>query len=408
MKANVSWTARLRNHLTTGAAQFSRYAKQGGWRNAIASKHRPNKPHGEWNGAGAQIGSINSISDLIELYLASNAYQDLKSTTRTSYRMYLHRIEEKFGNLPIRALDERGARTVMRQWRDDVLATRPRTADATIGVFRMLLNFALDEEYIGRNPVAALGRLHTKTRREVIWSDAQIATFLAKAPRHLARVLLLALWTGQRQGDLLSLTWGCFDGKYLRLEQSKSARGVSGRRVKILVSAELKKILAEIKSEQRGPSLLSTPRSWQSDPGVILTNFKGEPWQGGFRCAWRKAVANAGISGVTFHDLRGTFITLSHRAGATIREIAEASGHDEKDCERVVRQHYLATGAEQVITKLETSKRFTTDPWIARGGPSTTKSPVIEQRFTGPRHARALTGPGNPSVDAFEVNSIEP
>jgi hypothetical protein len=33
--------------------------------------------------------------------------------------------------------------------------------------------------------------------------------------------LLLALWTGQRQGDLLRLPWSAYDGKYIRLRQSK-------------------------------------------------------------------------------------------------------------------------------------------------------------------------------------------
>ncbi|MFO3797164.1 MAG: tyrosine-type recombinase/integrase, partial [Anaerolineales bacterium] len=340
MKAKVSWTDRLHNHLTTGAAQFSRYARQGGWRTAISTKRQPQQPQhwGTQEFSKHQASSVKSISDLIELYLKSGSYLDLKATTRVSYALYLSRIEKKFGSLPISAIDERGARTAIRQWRDEVLAVRPRTADATIGVFRMLLNFALDEEYINRNPVAALGRLHTKTRRDVIWSDAQIGAFLAKAPRHLARVLLVAVWTGQRQGDLLALTWESYDGKHLRLQQRKISRGSSERRVKILVSTELKQILAEMRSEQC--ARLTDPGSGLPDTNLILTNGRGEPWRGGFRCAWRKAVAGAGIAGVTFHDLRGTFITLSHRAGATMREIAEASGHDEKECERIIRQHY--------------------------------------------------------------------
>lgn len=406
MKSNVSWTDRLRNQVAARAAQISRNAKPSGWFDAIARKRQPKLPHGAWESPASRIESINTVSDLIALYLESNSFFDLKSTTQASYRLYLHRIEMKFGNLPIHALEERGARTAIRQWRDEVLASRPRTADATIGVFRMLLNFALDEEYIGRNPVTGIGRIHTKTRRDVIWTDAQIAAFLATAPRHLARVLLVAVWTGQRQADLLSLTWDCYDGKYLRLEQRKSARGSSGRRVKILVSSELQRVLSEIKSEQRGQSQLSSPLDWGSDPGMILTTLKGEPWRRGFRCAWRKAVAQAGVSGVTFHDLRGTFITLSYRAGATIREISEASGHDETECERTIRQHYLATGAEQVITRLETGRRFASDDWITTSAPGA-DAPLIEQRFTGPRHTR-IAKPRHALGRELQVNSNEP
>jgi hypothetical protein len=34
----------------------------------------------------------------------------------------------------------------------------------------------------------------------------------------------MALWTGQREGDLLKLTWLQYDGNYFRLEQSKGKK----------------------------------------------------------------------------------------------------------------------------------------------------------------------------------------
>jgi integrase len=49
---------------------------------------------------------------------------------------------------------------------------------------------------------------------------------------------MLAIWTGQRQGDLLRLTWKAYDGKHIRLRQSKT-----GARVVIPVGAPLKTML---------------------------------------------------------------------------------------------------------------------------------------------------------------------
>lgn len=385
------WMDRFRGELNLGMAQFHQYASNAGWRAGLTRKSHPRQattgdatPAG-WND---KLEAVATISDLIQTYKASSWFQDVSSMTKKSYGLYLDRIVEKFGTLSIKVLDERGFRAVIRQWRDNELADQPRTADAMIGVFRRLLNFALDQEYIGRNALAAFGRLHTKSRRDVIWSDAQIAAFLAKAPRHLARVLLLALWTGQRQGDLLALKWDAYDGQYIRLEQRKTRKGATGRRVKILVSGELRRVLAEIEAEQIARSQHSNPRRRAARPDLILTTSTGRPWRHGFRCAWRKAVDNAGIEGVTFHDLRGTFITLSHQAGATIREIAEASGHYEEECERVIRQHYLATGAERVISKLEASRRFATDHWAAQAAHNSNLD--TQERFTGPRYPRLL------------------
>jgi|SRR5262245_60581863 len=43
---------------------------------------------------------------------------------------------------------------------------------------------------------------------------------------------------------------------------------------------------------------------------IILVNSEGKPWTSdGFRASWRKACAAAGITGVTFNDLRGTAVT---------------------------------------------------------------------------------------------------
>jgi integrase len=84
---------------------------------------------------------------------------------------------------------------------------------------------------------------------------------------------------------------------------------------------------------------------------TILTNRSGLPYKEGFRSSWAKACELAGVEGVTFHDLRGTFITLAHREGSSIKEIAEVSGHSEKDAEAIIRKHYLA--GDSAVTRLE-------------------------------------------------------
>ncbi|TIU36530.1 MAG: integrase, partial [Mesorhizobium sp.] len=90
------------------------------------------------------------------------------------------------------------------------------------------------------NPCEKGGRLYRGSRAENVWTAADEAAFLASAPKHLHLPLILALWTGQRQGDLLSMTWTQYDGKVIRLRQSKT-----GRRVVVPVGAPLKAALDE-------------------------------------------------------------------------------------------------------------------------------------------------------------------
>ena len=42
---------------------------------------------------------------------------------------------------------------------------------------------------------------------------------------------------------------------------------------------------------------------------LILTNSYGRPWTSdGLRTSWSKACARAGVTGLTFHDLRGSAV----------------------------------------------------------------------------------------------------
>ena len=390
MKPKKSWRHSFPKQMATKANRFFRHElvawAQGVFRRTWALWDNASDAHK--SAFPGKLDAVQTVADLIGLYMASGSFTGLKEISKSSYTLYIDRIRERFGAMPLKAFDKRGARTLIRQWRDVELAALPRTADATIDILRLLLNFAVDEEYLFRNPAAGLGRIHTRTRRDIIWTDAQIATFLRKAPRHLARVLLLAVWTGQRQSDLVNLKWDSFDGRYIMLQPKKSYRGRPGRRVKVRVSEELRRVLTEIDLEQKARAKDPDPKRRRPRPDYILTNSTGVPWsQEGFKGAWRKAVAKAGVSGVTFHDLRGTFVTLTHRAGASIKEIAEATGHEEKECERLIRKHYLAASGEAAVLKLETIRQFTPRNWVKDDAGHLEG----QRRATGPRHSRRST-----------------
>ena len=80
-------------------------------------------------------------------------------------------------------------------------------------------------------------RLYRSTGSETIWSDADEDAFATLAPAHIHFALLLALWTGRRQGDLLRLPRGNYDGSHIRLSIKKT-----GIRVVISVGATFKTV----------------------------------------------------------------------------------------------------------------------------------------------------------------------
>ena len=186
------------------------------------------------------------------------------------------------------------------------------------------------------NPCEKGGRIYQGSRADKVWTADDEAAFLKSAPAHLHLPLMLALWTGQRQGDLLRLPWSAYDGTRIRLKQSKT-----GTRVSIPVGAPLKAALDS--APKRGP--------------MVLTSTDKRPWTSdGFRASWRKACAKAGIVGVTFNDLRGTAVTRLALAGCTEAEIATITGHSLRDVRSILDAHYLHRDpalADSAIAKLE-------------------------------------------------------
>jgi len=295
-----------------------------------------------------------TLSKLIADFLASSAFKKLAPKTQKDYRAYIKRIEERFGVMPDTAIEDRRARGQFKKWRDEIAEkSGDRAADYGWTVLARILSVAKDHGAIGINVCERGGRLYDGDRNDKIWSDAVEAKYYAGTLPYLHLPLLMALWTGQREGDLLKITWLQYDGKYIRLAQGKS-RGK--RRVTIPVGAPLKLALDTLKAtivEETG----------KPPDGAILRTMRGNrQWtEDGFRSSFGKACDAAGIEDLTFHDTRGTAVTRLAIAGAEVPEIATITGHSLKTVQEILDKHYLnrdVAMAESAIMKLEASKGF--------------------------------------------------
>ena len=293
-----------------------------------------------YNEAAARVrkprqGVIHSV---LHGFQNSDDFLSREPRTRADYVKKIKLIEAEFGDFPLTALADRRTRGEFMAWRDKLALRSRRQADYAWQVLARVLSWAMDRGIVAVNPCAKGGRLYRGSRADRVWTRDDEKVFLSSAPSHLHLALLLGLWTGQRQGDLLALTWMQYDGKYIRLKQSKT-----GMRVVIPVGAPLKVALEVVKPEQAS--------------GPILRNSDGAPWTSdGFRSSWRKACAAAGIVGVTFNDLRGTAVTRLALAEASGPEIATITGHSLRDVRSILDAHYLHRDpalAESGIRKLE-------------------------------------------------------
>ena len=277
-----------------------------------------------------------TLGGLIRDYVSSPKFEGLAAATQKEYRRMLAKVEDKFGAMPLAVLDDPRVRGDFLDWQDEVAREAgPREADHRLTVVSAMLTWAVTRVRIVHNHVKGFERLHEVDRSDKLWLPEHIDAFMKVAPIEMQRALILALHTGQRQGDLRKLAWSNYDGEGISLRQSKGSR-----RVYVACTKALKAMLDGMGREA----------------AVILTTKTGRAWQKRyFAEQWDEASKAAGITDLHFHDLRGTAVTMLAEAGCSVPEIASITGHSLKSVHTILEKYMSRTKAlaKSAMTKFE-------------------------------------------------------
>ena len=300
--------------------------------NAEADRYRDLLARGAF--AGVKPGTVRW---LIAQYRAHDDYLLLAEATRRSYLQCLDVIGRELGDARIESITPPVVQALKRS-----MAATPWQANAVLRVLRLLFSFGIREGYCRTNPARGFRQLPNPPR-QVVWSHAQEARFLEACERlgrpSVALAVRLALWTAQRQGDILRLRWEDLEGELLRIRQAKT-----GRLVVVPVVGPLAEVL------ERAPRVAE----------VIVADERGRVWQADhFRHVFRKIARAAGVEGVRFSDLRRTAIVRLAEAGCTIAEISAISGHRIERCQRIL-ETYLPRTAELAANAMAKRLRAST------------------------------------------------
>jgi integrase len=191
-----------------------------------------------------------------------------------------------------------------------------------------------------RSPMELVDRLQ-ESRGRVRFLNEKERKALLKACREgnepmLYPVVLTALSTGCRQGELLNLTWPNVDLQrgFIRLLDTKNDE----RRAVPLHGP------ARLEVER-----LSKVRKIDDDRVFPLTANQ-------LRGPWEAALKEAGVKDFRFHDLRHTAASYLAMSGATLAEIAEVLGH--KTLAMVKRYAHLSEQHTSEVVERMTTKVF--------------------------------------------------
>lgn len=274
--------------------------------------------------ASRKRGVDGLVAGLIQSYRVSPEWKRLAPRTKADYLVWLDRIVDRFGDMPLEAVDDRGAVRHFLSWRDERAAS-PRQADQGIAVLRMLLGWGKARGKLDFNRAEGIGKLYSVDKSHAIWTDEDIANAAQAASPEVSQAIRLASWIGLRLGDLIDLRWDQVHADYIDRPTNKS-RGK--RLARIPLTPEAVAILGEC--DRSGPN--------------VLTNSRGKPWTAhGLSHAITDAARSAGVQRTT-HDLRRTCATRLARLGFTDQEVADMMGWSLESVQQL-RRVYVDRGA---------------------------------------------------------------
>ena len=225
---------------------------------------------------------------------------------------------------------------------------KPATIHRQLDIMKRAFNLAIREwEWCEKNPVArvSLERLNNKRDRWLAFEEEE--KLLQSCPAWLTEIVLFALNTGMRLGEILSLTWKGVDFFRRTITVFKSKN--NERRTIPLNETALELLKAKGKVRSIKTDLVFHT---QNHTAIDECNVGR---------AFRIALRKVGIQDFRFHDLRHTFATRMVQAGKDLYKVQVLLGHKTPIMTQRYAHHYpesLRDGVE-VLDKIK--KEFSTN-----------------------------------------------
>jgi integrase len=274
----------------------------------------------------SQIAPETTFSELTARFLA-------EGQVRPFHLDRLKVLLPYFGETPIGRITKNLA-IAFRRHRHAEKRITDTTVNRDLECLRSMLFWALDEGLISTNPLSRVRMTRERKKPRFVISVAEEDLLLKSAAPHLAAIIMAALDTGMRRGEILAQRWEHidFNRQILSVTHSKTPEGEA----------------REIPLTER---LLEFLGSRRKEEGLVFT-FKGQPIHK-IKTAWKAAIRRAGIRYYRFHDLRHAFNSRMMEAGV-LQEIRKAlMGHSSGEDVHSTYVHVELPIKREAIRKLE-------------------------------------------------------
>ena len=261
-----------------------------------------------------------------------------------------------FGNRAVADIRE----AHVRRWRRELLdsGASPTSVAKAYRLMKAIMTTAVDDGIVQRNPCRVRGAGQDRSPERPVLSVGEVVALVDVMPERYGALVLLAAFGSLRWGELAALRRCDIDPEYgtVRVERSLTElpggylfgppKSAAGKRV-VVVPAVIRPALAHH---------LATFTASQPDALVFTSPTAAPLRDGNFRRrVWNPALAQAGLPGTHFHDLRHTGNTLTATTGASLRELMDRMGHSSPRAALIylhgsdARQRAIADGLSRLV-----------------------------------------------------------
>ncbi len=247
-------------------------------------------------------GEEKTLSELFGKYLDEHSKPNKSGKSYVRDKAIAERMVKEFGDVTVAEISAEAIFDYKRKRREENVA--PATLNKELSFLRHALEMAVVWEWLEINPAVRIPREKVKNRMERWLAPEEEERLLDSCPEWLRDLVVFALNTGFRQGEILALTWNQVDlnrKAILFWDQKNSGRDT------VPLNEKAVEVLRKIWKV----------RSLSSDHVFLSSN--GTPFiaRNVIR-SFSLALEKAGIPEFRFHDLRHTFATRLVHAGVDL------------------------------------------------------------------------------------------
>lgn len=270
----------------------------------------------------------DTVQALAAAWQASPEWAQMAAKTRAEWSRYVSRIVGAWGDLEVRGIEPRHVLALRDAWQET-----PAAANNLLRCLSVMLAWSVPRGWRGTNPCREIKPLRGGEGYRP-WDWETIEAVRSELRGDLWWVIALALYTGQRQGDVLAMRWDHIRDGLISVKQEKTA----------------KRLMIPLHRDVR-PLLASIPRR----AVTVVTSSEGRPWtRDGFKASWNKhKPAILTERGLVFHGLRKSAVVMLLESGCTDAEVAAITGQSREMIEHYARRVSQSKLAASAILKWE-------------------------------------------------------